>query len=115
VALPSRLIIDGVRFSPNPVRSRGGAVTARVHVSDTKGNVVREARVQLIGLPYNWATGSPEVSTGVDGWATIVFRTTSAIPSRGALVVFLRARKLGDNLLAGVSTRRLVQVRIAIG
>ena len=31
---------------------------------------------------------------------------------RGALVVFVRARKPGDNLLAGVSTRRLVQVSI---
>ena len=30
----------------------------------------------------------------------------------GALVVFVRARKPGDNLLAGVSTRRLVQVSI---
>jgi hypothetical protein len=30
----------------------------------------------------------------------------------GELVLFVRARKPGDNLLAGVSTRRLVQAAI---
>jgi hypothetical protein len=31
---------------------------------------------------------------------------------RGSLVMFVRARKAGDNLLAGVSSRRLVQATI---
>jgi len=31
---------------------------------------------------------------------------------RGDLVMFIRARKPGDSLLAGVSTRRLVQEAI---
>jgi hypothetical protein len=29
----------------------------------------------------------------------------------GSMVMFLRARKEGDSLLAGISTRRLVRVR----
>jgi hypothetical protein len=36
VALPDRLVIDNVRFSPNPLRSRR-AFVARFHVSDTRG------------------------------------------------------------------------------
>jgi hypothetical protein len=31
----------------------------------------------------------------------------------GSMVMFIRARKDGDSLLAGISTRRLVRVRTA--
>jgi hypothetical protein len=51
--------------------------------------------------------------TGPDGWATIQFFPTRLMPlHRAAVVFFVRARKPGDNLLAGVTARRLVQVRI---
>lgn len=108
--LPNRLIIDGFGSSPSRLSSRE-PFTIRVHVSDTDGNVVRDALVYAIGLPYNWAHGGVEVRTGMDGWANLVIRPTRAFPLRGhALVMFLRARVEGQNLLGGVSTRRLVQV-----
>jgi hypothetical protein len=54
--------------------------------------------------------GAPETATDSTGWATIQVRPTRNMPlRRGDLVMFVRARKPGDNLLAGVSTRRLVQ------
>jgi hypothetical protein len=112
VSLPARLLIDSVKFTPNPLRSLAATVTARVHVSDTRGNVVRDARVLLTGVPFGWITQTPEVATGTDGWATVTFRPTAKLPRRGSIVMFLRARKLGDNVLAGVSTRRLVQLRV---
>jgi hypothetical protein len=42
-------------------------------------------------------------------------RPTARLPLRNGyfIVMFVRARKQGDQLLAGVSTRRLVQVRVA--
>ena len=50
---------------------------------------------------------------GGDGWATIQFFPTRLMPlHHAALVFFVRTRKPGDNLLAGVSNRRLVQVKI---
>lgn len=109
VSLPNRLVIDGVRFSPTPVTSRG-LITARFHVSDTRGFSIQGALVYVLGLPYGWVYGSPESPTDSTGWATIQIRPTVNMPlRRGDLVMFVRARKPGDNLLAGVSTRRLVQ------
>ena len=111
VSLPDRLVIDKVSFSPNPLTSRNTAIVARFHVADTKGLSVQGALVYAIGLPYGWTYNAPEQPTGADGWATITIQPTRAIPIRlgAALVLFVRARKPGDNLLAGVSTRRLVQ------
>ena len=113
VSLPDQLIIDRVSFSPNPIVSRSGPVIARFHVSDTKGLSVQGALVYALGLPYGWVYGAPEQPTDATGWATISIQPTRNLPlRRGDLVLFVRARKPGDNLLAGVSARRLVQVAI---
>jgi len=103
-----------VSFSPNPLRSRS-AFTARFHVSDTRGFSIQGALVYALGLPYNYARNAPEVATDGTGWATITIQPTAQLPLRrgGALVIFVRARKPGDNLLAGVSTRRLVQAAVS--
>lgn len=114
VARPERLVVTNIDFSPNPVRSRD-IITARFRVADTRGYVVRDALVYVIGLPYNWTLRSKEVATGADGWAVVQISPTANMPLKkgGAAVFFVRARKLGDSPLAGVSTRRLVQVRLA--
>jgi hypothetical protein len=114
VSLPDRLVIDGVTFSPSPIRSRTTTVVARFHVSETDhGRAVQGALVYALGLPYGWVYPAQEQATDGSGWATILIHPTRNLPlRRGDLVVFVRARKPGDNLLAGVSTRRLVQVGI---
>jgi len=113
VSLPNRLTIDNLHFTPNPLRSRG-AFVARFHVSDTRGFSIQGALVYAIGLPYSWTTNASEATTDITGWASITMHPTSSMPLNrgGALVLFVRARKPGDDLLAGVSTRRLVQVGI---
>ena len=110
VSLPNLLIVDKLSFSPNPTRSRG-PIVARFHVSDTRGYSIQGALVYALGLPYSWVRNAAEVPTDASGWATITLQPTSAMPLQrgGALVIFVRARKPGDNLLSGVSTRRLVQ------
>lgn len=110
VSLPNRLTIDNLRFTPGTLRSRG-AFVARFHVSDTRGFSIQGAMVYALGLPYAWAGNAPEATTDSSGWATITLQPTATMPLNrgGALVIFVRARKPGDNLLAGVSTRRLVQ------
>ncbi len=112
VSPPNRLIVDNVKFEPSLLASRA-AFTARFHVSDTRGFAIQGALVYALGLPYGWVGNAAEVTTDASGWATISMQPSGAMPLRpGALVIFVRARKPGDNLLAGVSTRRLVQVSI---
>jgi len=114
VSLPDLLIIDKLSFSPNPTRSRG-PIVARFHVSDTRGYSIQGALVYALGLPYSWLRTAAEVATDASGWATITLQPTAAMPLQhgGSLVIFVRARKPGDNLLSGVSTRRLVQEGIS--
>ena len=111
VNLPERLIINGI--TPGVIRGKHPFVE-RIHVVDTRGFVVRDALVKVTGLPYAWALGTPEVRTNIDGWAAVTIVPTRAMPARRgtSLVMFVRARAEGQSLLAGASTRRLVQVTI---
>jgi hypothetical protein len=101
-------------FEPPAIRSRDETFVARFRVTDTRGFAVRDALVYVIGVPANRIPVEGERTTDVDGWATFTFRPLRGLPMvRGAtLVLFVRARKPGENILAGVSTRRLVSVRV---
>ena len=109
ISLPNTLVIDAVRFSPNPLRSRLTPIVARFHVSDARGFAIAGALVYALGVPYGWVRNAPEAMTDGAGWATVVMRPGASMPKRGALVVFVRARKPGESLLGGVTARRLVQ------
>ena len=112
VAATDRLMIDSVKFTPGRLASRA-PFTGRFHVADTTGNVVRDALVKVTPLPYAWARGGAEVRTDQAGWATLTITPRVSMPlGRNALVMFVRARVEGQSLLAGSSTRRLVQVTI---
>jgi hypothetical protein len=112
VSLPQRLIISGVSFSPRRLTSRA-PFSARFRVTDTRGYAVRGALVYLIALPYGLVRSAPEVSTDMNGEATMTLQPTSNLRLRSsAIVMFVRARKESGSLLGGVSTRRLVQIRV---
>jgi large repetitive protein len=113
VALPDRLVISGVSFNPQVLRTRN-AFQLRVVVKDSAGHPVQGALVYEIALPYGIVHKVPEQQTGADGSATLTITPTAKLPvgHRGSVVLFLRARKPGGSVLAGVSTRRLVQVLV---
>ena len=114
VSLPTQLVIDRVKFAPNPVRSRTEPIAVRVHVVDTRGYVVRDALVFIRSVPAVTTT-PPELPTAQDGWATfqIFAKPDFPLKRRGFVQFFARVRKSGDNVLVGVGSRRLVQVRTA--
>jgi hypothetical protein len=110
-----RLIVDRVIFTPSIVRSRRAAVSVQVRVKDTRGFVVRDALVYATGVPFNRISAAPEVRTDPNGWATITYQVmpTLNFDRTSLIAIFVRARKPDGSMLAGVSTRRLVSVRVA--
>lgn len=117
VSLPARLILDRFEYSPNPVRSTQDVLTLRFRVSDTEDHRVQGALVYVLGTPYNRFSVPPETQSGADGWVTLQLQPTSRLADQlrpgGKFNFFVRARKPGDSLLAGVSTRRLVQINLS--
>jgi hypothetical protein len=111
---PYRLVLSGLQFAPSVLRSRA-AFTGRFRVTDTRGYAVRDAIVLVTGVPLGWIQAVQEVRTNVDGYAQVQLQPTRRLRlvRGGSMVMFIRARKDGDDLLAGVSTRRLVRVRTA--
>ncbi len=115
VSLPDRLVISRVAFSPARLTSRD-PFQFRARITNLQGRPVQGALVYPLPIPYKWVrTPTPEQPTGSDGWATITITPTALLPlgQNTPLVVFVRARKSTDPLLAGVSTRRLVQVKVS--
>ena len=110
VSPPERLLVDGQSINPGVVGRSTQSITVRVHVS-CGGKAVQGALVLVEAVPFNQFTSPAEVPTGADGWAQVTMTQLSGFPAarqQQLLVMFFRARKSGENVLAGVSTRRLV-------
>ncbi len=110
IAPPERLTVDGQQIDPSVVGRSTQSVTLRFHVS-CKGKSVQGALVYATAVPFNQFTIPAEQPTGTDGWTTLTMSQLSGFPaarSQALLVVFVRARKTGENPLGGISTRRLV-------
>jgi hypothetical protein len=114
VSLPQRLVIDQIAFSPRTLTSRV-PFTAAFRVRDTRGYVIRGALVYVVGVPFGRVNPAAEVATDMNGIATISLVPTARLPlvNGGFLVLFVRARKPGEDVLGGISARRLVSVRTA--
>jgi len=111
LAAGQRLVITDVQFTPNPVKVFSTApISVRVKVKDTRGYVVRGALVFVRSTPEVTST-PPEQLTGQDGWVTLTTVPQADFPKNPSYNVqmFVLAHKSGEDLLAGASTRRLVQ------
>ena len=104
-----------MHFTPFVLRRSSHELLARFHVSDTCNQSVQGALVYAAAVPYNQLDTPAEASTDATGWATLSFHMLPGYPatrSQRLLALFVRARKGGENPLAGVSTRRLVSVHV---
>jgi hypothetical protein len=110
VSPPERLEVDGQSITPGVVGRSSQTVTIRAHVS-CNGKAVQGALVLVEAVPFNQFNSPAEAATGADGWAQVTMTQLSGFPAarrQQLLVAFIRARKAGEPVLGGVSTRRLV-------
>jgi hypothetical protein len=110
ISPPERLNVDQGDITPNVVRRSTQTITLRFRVT-CRGRAVQGALVYATAVPFNQFTNSAEIPTGADGVAQLTMTQLSGFPAAARqqlLVIFVRARKPGENLLGGISTRRLV-------
>jgi hypothetical protein len=108
---PERLLISGQEVTPGVIGGSTDTIVARFRVTACNGKPVQGALVFVTAVPYNQFSVPPEAPTGADGWAEVRMnrlRGYPATPRQQLMVIFVRARKQGESLLGGVSTRRLV-------
>lgn len=113
VSSPSRLLVARIEYTPNRIRSRSEPLIARFRVT-AEGKCVSGALVYAVGVPFNRLSEGREVQTDGQGWAEVRFDIlpTFELRTGNLVVIFVRARKQGESVLGGVSTRRLVSVRV---
>jgi hypothetical protein len=111
LSAPARLLIAGQVLAPSVVTGGTGNLTARFRVTACGGRPVQGALLYATAVPYNQFTPR-EQPTGSDGWATLQMNRLRGFPANPGrqqlLVMMTRARKPGENILGGVSTRRLI-------
>jgi hypothetical protein len=108
---PARLVIDGQSVQPTLITRSTQDVIVRFHVSACSGRPVSGALLYATAVPFNQFSVPAETPTGSDGWATLTMHRDVGFPAsrqQQLLAVFVRARKSGENLLGGISTRLLV-------
>jgi hypothetical protein len=108
---PARLVVDGQTAAPNVITRSTSDLTLRFHVSACSGRSVAGALVYVTAVPFQQFSIPAETPSGADGWSTVTMhqdRSFPASPRQQILAVFVRARKPGESLLGGISTRRLV-------
>jgi hypothetical protein len=115
ISSPAHLLIDGQTSNPSVVSAGVSTLVVRYHVTSTCGGPVQGALVYATATPFNQFSIPPETPTGADGWAELRFQRLGGYPvspKQQLIAMFVRARKPGESILAGISARRLFSIRV---
>ncbi len=115
VSSPAHLLIGGGTVTPSPITRTSGTIQVHFLVTACGGRPVQGALVYVTATPYNQFSIPPEATTGADGSAVLSMNELRGFPASShqqLLVIFVRARKSGEDLLGGISARRLVSFHV---
>ncbi len=116
LAPPARLQIVAFHVTTGPINNQTQSFTLQVRIGSTCGVDIQGASVYVTAVPYNQFNIPAEQLTGSDGIATLSFSRLSGFPASSKqqqLTLFIRATKPGEDILAGVSSRRLVALNFS--
>ncbi|HZO96745.1 MAG TPA: hypothetical protein VFB42_05175 [Gaiellaceae bacterium] len=115
---PARLQFAGVTSNPATITLGVSSIDVRFHVTSTCGSTpVSGAQVYATAVPFGQFSIPQQQATDANGDVTLHFNRLTGFPAtrrQQLLVLFLRATKPGDPLLAGISTRQLVSLRVRL-
>jgi hypothetical protein len=114
---PARLLVDGQAASPSTITRSTTDLTLRFHVVACNGRPIQGALVYATAVPFEQFSVPAEVTTDGSGWATVTLHQAGRFPASSRqqlLAVFVRARKPGEPVLGGISTRRLVSFPVHV-
>jgi hypothetical protein len=112
---PARLQVAQYKITSGTLTLQTNTFSIRFVVTDTCGTPVSGALVYPTAVPYNQFTIPTEKATDATGAITMSFNRLGEYPASAKqqqLTMFVRARRAGDNVLAGISTRRLIAFSI---
>jgi hypothetical protein len=114
---PARLQLDQQAIAPSLVTLSTNQIVLHVRVTACNGRPVQGAQVEVQVTPYNQFGGS-EATTAADGSANVTLQRQANFPAstkQQLLVMFVKARKSGEDPLGGISNGRLVSFPVSLG
>jgi len=115
VSPPDRLQIASAVSTTGVITKSMQSFGMKIRIENLECHPVTGAMVYATAVPYNQVSIPAETATDANGYVSLTFNRKVGFPATNKqqlMVVFIRATKPGDSLLAGVSTRRLVSLRV---
>jgi len=112
---PAHLAIDPGSVTPNPVTPDSATIQLKFTITACSGRDVQGALVYVTAVPYNQFSIPAEATTDSNGVAVLTMNQLVGFPvssKQQLLTVFVRARKNGEDILGGISARRLVSFTV---
>ena len=114
---PAHLAIDQQTVTPGVVTPSADTIQAHFRITACAGRPVQGALVYATAVPFNQYSIPPEGTTGADGTVNLTMNQQTGFPAarrQQLLVLFVRARKSGEDIAGGVSARLLVSFPVSL-